>query len=208
MRPSSRRFFFLDAFLFSFRPRLSPRSDETFLYRPTFANIARRALFLDIQVHYKSRISRARWWFLEANVFCRGRIQSPFSIARGREMYIADRLISIGFVMKSQCAETRKRGGYRCRGEKYEYARAKTYTRNVSFTHNISFSKIIITHYANGDFFIQRGDYNVGDRMLCEHSMPIYIYIYTVSLNLYASPLSSPHSRVRKMRVRCRESSI
>lgn len=72
--------------------------------------IARRGLFLDIQKTIRKQQQRlARGFSKQIVFFHRRRVRSSSSIARGREIYTIDRLFSIGFVMKSRRAETRKR---------------------------------------------------------------------------------------------------
>lgn len=123
MRPSSRRFFFsLDAFFFSLSLSLclSPPKRRDFLYRPTFADIAsqispRKCSTEWIIFGYQSllesnNVSREMEISPSKHILSRKNSISIFDRARERDI-INDRsrLFSIDFVMKSQCAETRKR---------------------------------------------------------------------------------------------------
>lgn len=163
MRPPSRQFFFLDASFSSSRLRLSPRNDETFLYRPTFANIARCVLFLDIQSPLESNnVSREMEVSRSKHILSRKNLISFFDCARERDVYrrsiILDRLRDKIAVR----GDTKERVIPMSRGE-YEW-RAKTYTRNVSLIHNISLSKIIVTLTAISLYSVA---ITIGDHIEC-----------------------------------------
>lgn len=151
MRPPSRRFFLRNAFLFlSGLCLVAPKRRRDSLYRPTFTNLTRRGFIFGYfkSIRKQQCLARDGANFLEANIFCRGRIQSPFSIARGREIYIyvyiRPRSIVLDRVRDEIAMKARRheRGIPMSRGE-YDW-RANTCTRNVFLTHNISLSEVII----------------------------------------------------------------
>lgn len=128
MRPPSRRFFFLDAFFFSFRLRLSPRSDETFLYRPTFANIARCYFGYPKSIINQQYLARDGG-FSKQTYFVEEEFNLLFQSREGERyiyIYIYRRSIILDRLRDEIAVRGDTKERYQCRGENMNGVRKRT----------------------------------------------------------------------------------